>query len=164
MEALIKHWHNHGLSVAASYDRLLANPSITNNADVERFIQGYTHLPGIEQYHIHHDISKPFIRVVDAEGKAHYPNHWVSSSKLYSEKFGYSIISDLILHDMDFHTKKGDELIETWELPYATHLYVTAWAEIFANAELFGGIESDSFKIKRKKLIKALKFNPISVL
>jgi hypothetical protein len=43
------------------------------------------------------------------------------------------------------------------KLPYAKHLYATAWSELFANAELFGGFESDSFKIKRKKLIKALK-------
>ena len=35
------------------------------------------------------------------------------------------------------------------------HLYAPAWAALFSNAELFVGMESDSFEIKRKKLIKA---------
>lgn len=76
---------------------------------------------------------------------------------MFKERYGDSIFADLILHDMDFHTLKGDELKETWKLPYADHLYATAWAALFSNAELFGGTESDSFKIKRKKLIKAFK-------
>lgn len=63
----------------------------------------------------------------------------------------------MIRNDMKFHTAKGDDLKETWQLPYVNHLYATAWAELFANAELFGGMESDSFKIKKKKLIKAFK-------
>ena len=35
------------------------------------------------------------------------------------------------------------------------NLYLTAWSEILANSTMFGGKESDSFKIKRKKLIQA---------
>lgn len=64
----------------------------------------------------------------------------------------------MIKHDMGFHILKGQELIDHCRLPYANDLYATAWAELFANAETFGGFDSDSFKIKRKKLIKALKY------
>ena len=77
---------------------------------------------------------------------------------MFIDRYGDSIFAEMILHDMDFHTLKGDDLKETCKLPYASHLYATAWAAIFSNAELFGGTQSDSFKIKRKKLIKAFRF------
>lgn len=115
-------------------------------------------MDGIEAYHINHDISKPYIIQYDEQGRAHYPNHWISSNKMFIDRYGDSIFAEMILHDMDFHTLKGDDLKETCKLPYASHLYATAWAAIFSNAELFGGTQSDSFKIKRKKLIKAFRF------
>lgn len=37
----------------------------------------------------------------------------------------------------------------------APSLLLTAWAEIFANAEMFGGRESISFKMKYKSLSRA---------
>ena len=60
-----------------------------------------------------------------------------------------------MLHDMDFHIKRGDDLVDTWELDIAISLYLAAWAEIYANSQMFGGINSESFKIKRKRLIQA---------
>lgn len=56
---------------------------------------------------------------------------------------------------MLFHTKKYEELkeMELTVTDICTHL-VVALAELYANAELFGGIESDSFKIKFKRLEK----------
>jgi hypothetical protein len=35
----------------------------------------------------------------------------------------------------------------------AATLWVAGWAEIHANAAMFGGFESTSFKIKRKHLL-----------
>jgi hypothetical protein len=133
---------------------------VIGDEKIVEWFQAYKPLPGIAAYHINHDISKPYIIEYDDQGRAHYPNHWVSSSKMFRDLYGDSIFADLILHDMDFHTAKGEELTKTWALPYADHLYATAWAAIFSNAELFGGTESDSFKIKRKKLIKAFRSRP----
>jgi hypothetical protein len=57
--------------------------------------------------------------------------------------------------DMEFHTRRGDDVVELWKHPLSHMLYLTAWAELYANAEMFGGTSSDSFKIKRKRLIQA---------
>jgi hypothetical protein len=56
---------------------------------------------------------------------------------------------------MDFHLLKGDDLIKLCESPFAPILYFTAWAEINSNATMFGGYESESYKIKRSRLIQA---------
>lgn len=58
-------------------------------------------------------------------------------------------------HDMDFHIFKGGDFEKVWENPFASTLYVTSWAEIIANSHMFGGFDNISFKIKKKKLIKA---------
>lgn len=114
-------------------------------------------LYNIDKYHINHDMSKPYIVEYDECNKPHYPNHSYRSYELYCERFGYDEYAELIKYDMGFHTYKGEELESLVRLPFSHHLYASAWAELFANAELFGGCESDSFKIKRKKLIKAFK-------
>lgn len=155
MEALIKKWREHGVSVDEWYEELCDNPEQIGIEKIINFFKDYTK-KDLSKYHINHDMSKPYIRVVDEDGKEHYPNHSYHSSKMYIERFGYDEFADMILHDMDFHTKRGDDLKEVWKLPYADDLYATAWAEIYANSELFGGTESTSFKIKRKRLVKAL--------
>lgn len=110
----------------------------------------------MKKYHINHDISKPYIKVIDENGKEHYPNHSYHSYLLYCSLHGEDQFANMILHDMDFHKKRGNELTEVWKLDYSNHLYTTAWAELYANATLFGGFDSDSFKIKRKQLVNAL--------
>lgn len=156
MEALIEKWYRHGKSVNDWYKKLLADPNLTNDALVTSWLRNYQPID-LMPYHYFHDCGKPFCHTVDAEGCEHYPNHSQVSFEKYLEMFGHTDYANMILHDMDFHTKRGDEINEIWKLPYAEHLYATAWAEIFANAQIFGGIESDSFKIKRKRLISALK-------
>lgn len=63
----------------------------------------------------------------------------------------------LIAKDMLCHTTKAADagaLLQDQDFPT---LMLTAWAELHANASLlFGGYESDSFKIKRKALSKLL--------
>jgi len=60
-----------------------------------------------------------------------------------------------MLLDMGFHTYRDEQLIELCKNPLAPTLYFTAWAELEANASMFGGHDSDSYKIKKKRLIKA---------
>lgn len=155
MEALIEKWFKHGQSVNNWYEQLCRSPEIVGVPEIIAWLSDYEKID-LKQYHFNHDISKPYIREIDSSGKEHYPNHSYHSSQLYRERYGDDVFADMILHDMDFHTKRGDDIKEVWKLPYSDHLYATAWAEIFANAELFGGFESDSFKIKRKRLVKAL--------
>jgi hypothetical protein len=71
------------------------------------------------------------------------------------ENFPSSLaIGRLIEMDMDLHKLKADGVAEFSQRPEAATLLLVALAEIHANAELFGGIESTSFKIKWKQIDK----------
>jgi hypothetical protein len=111
----------------------------------------------IEAYQIYHDCGKPLC----ADSSGRFPNHSQLSSQqwlaLYPED---RIVAELMSLDMEFHTRRGEDIRELWGNPLAPILYLTAWAEIYANAEMFGGVESESFKIKRKRLIQAGKKYP----
>lgn len=111
----------------------------------------------IRKYQIYHDCGKYICRTVDENGKQHFPNHAWHSANQYAMVFNDLLPAMLILHDMHFHTMKGDELIHLWTQPIAPTLYFTAWAEIIANSKMFGGFDSTSFKIKKKALISAAK-------
>jgi hypothetical protein len=54
--------------------------------------------------------------------------------------------------DMDVHLLKAEDIPEFAGRPQAAALLLTALAEIHANAAMFGGTESTSFKIKLKHL------------
>lgn len=106
----------------------------------------------IRCYHIYHDCGKPFCRTVDEDGRQHFPDHAQVSVRTWLEAGGSESISWYVSHDMDFHTLKGEELRELLADERAPTLLLTAWAELHANAQMFGGVESTSFKIKRKFL------------
>lgn len=109
-------------------------------------------------YHTYHDCGKPFCRVVDENGRQHFPNHAEVSYQLFCQAFPDDEPEQfMILHDMDFHTMKPNALEELSKTEYGFSLYLTAWAELIANSSMFGGFESTSFKIKRKHLVKCLK-------
>jgi len=112
----------------------------------------------MKSYQIYHDCGKHISKYVDENGKIHYPDHAKHSANVYNQYFDNIIAEDLILKDLNFHTFKCEELIE-WikeeKKEILASLYLTAWAEILVNSTMFGGRESDSFKIKRKKLIQA---------
>jgi len=57
-----------------------------------------------------------------------------------------------MLNDMKFHTGFNEPEFYSSEL--APSLYLTAWAELEANSSMFGGHESTSYKIKKKRLIQ----------
>lgn len=108
----------------------------------------------INLYQIFHDCGKPFCLEIDADGRKHFPNHAAISSKIWVELTNNKIQSDLIAHDMDIHLLKSDGLENFLTLPYHTTLLITGLCEIHSNAAMFGGIDSDSFKIKWKKINK----------
>lgn len=110
-----------------------------------------------KQYNIYHDCGKPFVLEFDEEGRRHFPNHANESKNVYSALYGDGTVSELIGLDMLMHTGTAQE-IENSGLSKKVlfTLIVTAFAEIHANAKMFGGIESTSFKIKYKKLCKRL--------
>lgn len=111
----------------------------------------------MESYQIYHDCGKHLSKNIDENGKTHYPNHAEHSSNLYGKYFNNEIAKELILKDLNFHTFNSENMIQ-WikeeNKKTLASLYLTAWAEILANASMFGGFESESFKIKRKKLIQ----------
>lgn len=110
-------------------------------------------------YHYFHDCGKPICKKIDENGKNHYPDHAKISSQLFKKCFESELIEKLILHDMIFHNSSAQD-IENFlcyyqkDKNFLCSLYMTAWAEILANSTMFGGIDSTSFKIKKKKLIQ----------
>lgn len=113
-------------------------------------------------YHIFHDCGKPYCRTVDESGRQHFPDHARHSAEIYRQIFHPASwesaderSAQLIELDMACHTLKGEEAEEFAKHELAPTLILTAWGELHANAEkLFGGFETDSFKIKRKQLSK----------
>lgn len=116
----------------------------------------------IKKYCIAHDLGKAFCLTIDENGKRHYPNHEeISEQKwleLAEESDDKALIAKLIRNDMVFHREKPDEIIARKLQPkIAFTLLLSALAAIHANADAFGGRESDSFKIKLKALDKRAK-------
>ena len=112
----------------------------------------------LQKYHVYHDCGKHLCLTIDCNGRRHFPNHADISAQQYSHLFPEDgLTTALIRHDMDFHVLRGEEIVTLWKSPFAPILYLTAWAEINANAEMFGGKQSESYKIKRSRLIQAAK-------
>ena len=116
-------------------------------------------------YHVYHDCGKHLVLCTDDTGRRHFPDHASASAVQFQAIFPDDHQTHwLIAHDMDFHTMRGDALRALWAEPLAATLYLTAWAEIRANATMFGGLESESYKIKRSRLLQAAKkcsFSPV---
>lgn len=112
----------------------------------------------LQIYQIYHDCGKPFCRTIDEEGKQHFPNHAEASylrwKECSDESEDSNLIANLIRMDMDCHTLKSEDIEEFAKRKEAASLLLTALCEIHSNAQMFGGIESTSFKIKWKKLDK----------
>lgn len=108
----------------------------------------------IQEYLIYHDCGKPFTKITDENGKTHFPNHSAMSEKIWLEVGGNPLAARLMGMDMDAHTLRSDGIAEFAVRPEAPTLLLAALAEIHSNAEMFGGTDSDSFKIKAKHLSK----------
>ena len=108
----------------------------------------------LKTYQIYHDCGKPFCRTIDSEGKQHFPNHATVSADIWYQLTNHKIVSGLIAQDMDIHLLKNDGVEEFASRTYAVSLLLTGLAELHANASMFGGIDSISFKIKYKNIEK----------
>lgn len=110
----------------------------------------------IQAYTIFHDCGKAFCKTIDNHGKQHFPNHAGISKEKFLEVFpNDEIVAELISLDMIMHTEKYAEIMDRkLSLKTLLTLYIVSLGEINANAELFNGYESDSFKIKLKHLDK----------
>lgn len=117
----------------------------------------------LKDYCIWHDCGKPYCKVVDENGKQHFPDHAKKSAETFEKYFAVhphlETIKRLILNDMDIHLLKDDgvqEFIKKDVKDICTHLIV-GLAELLSNAQMFGGYESTSFKIKLKSLTQRTK-------
>jgi hypothetical protein len=107
----------------------------------------------IRLYQVYHDCGKPYCLTIDENGKRHFPNHTQISSETWLRHFPeFPYISSLIAKDMWFHTISSEDLPKFAADPDAITLMLTALCEIHANASMFGGLESTSFKIKFKHI------------
>lgn len=106
------------------------------------------------EYHLFHDVGKPSCRVVDEDGRQHFPDHARVSARVWRDAGGSEEVARLIEQDMDIHLLKGEGVEEFSLRPEARALLLTGLAEVTANASMFGGIQSTSFKIKFKHLEK----------
>lgn len=107
------------------------------------------------RYQVHHDCGKPYCKTIDEQGKQHFPDHAEVSYQIWTKLFPEDeIVASLIKYDMEIHCLKSEQLDEFSKNPLAVSLMITGLCEVHANASMFGGIESTSFKIKWKQIDK----------
>jgi hypothetical protein len=150
----------HGEMVHSEYQALidsLENGELTELIPIYSLIKNkLIPIDQLKNPQIFHDCGKHICLIVDDSGKRHYPNHAAVSAQQYSLIFPNDQIGkQLIEMDMLFHTARGEDLVSLCKHPLAPTLYLTAWAEINANCSMFGGKESESYKIKKSRLLKA---------
>jgi len=107
-------------------------------------------------YHVFHDCGKPYCLQVDEDGRRHFPGHAQISSSTWASLYPEDHTTiELMRLDMWCHTAKAEDREHIAKHPLGPTLILTAYAELHANAAvLFGGFDTDSFKIKRKCLDK----------
>lgn len=106
----------------------------------------------VAAYTIHHDCGKPSVLTIDEDGRRHFPGHAAASERVWREIGGDPEVGMLIGMDMDAHVIKDADVAEFAARRQACTLLLVALSEIHANAGMFGGIESTSFKMKWKQL------------
>lgn len=107
----------------------------------------------IENYLRMHDCGKAFCMTLGDNGKPHYPDHAQVSARVWLKAGGLAIVAELMAKDMLVHTISAADCESFAADPLAPVLLIAALAEIHANAvPIFGGFDSDSFKIKFKQI------------
>lgn len=108
----------------------------------------------LKLYTVFHDIGKPYCLKIDDDGKRHFPNHADISYNIFKQLFDNNIAAELIKHDMDIHLLKSDGIEAFCNNKYHVTSLIVGLAELHSNAAMFGGLTSDSYKIKRKSIFK----------
>lgn len=111
------------------------------------------YIKDIQIYLIYHDCGKPFCLSEDEKGQ-HFKDHAQVSQKTFLQYSNNHLIADLIGKDMLCHTTKAKDYQSLIDIPNIEILLCSALAELHSNALMFGGFQSDSFKIKFKNLSK----------
>ena len=154
----------HGISVSEHYNTMIDH--LRHGTPLPEWwrLPEWTRMPGLldnlpsdeilREYHLYHDCGKPYCRITDADGRAHYPSHAAMSERIWLLAGGNPHAARLMAQDMDAHMLKADGIEEFSRKPDAITLLLTALAETHSNAAMFGGTNSDSFKIKCKNLDK----------
>lgn len=106
----------------------------------------------MRNYLVYHDCGKPLVRLLDADGRAHFPDHAEASASLWDDLGGQSDEVWLMRHDMLLHQGSAEACQAIQGHRLMPGLLFAALAEIHSNAEMFGGVESSSFKMKAKQL------------
>ena len=108
------------------------------------------------KYTTWHDCGKPFVKTVDEQGKSHYPDHATISAEKFAEVYkDLPVVTELIRRDMGVHKLKTEEVeLFCRDKTQASTLLLSGLAELYANSKLFGGTDTESFKIKFKHLEK----------
>ncbi len=108
----------------------------------------------IKAYAVFHDCGKPYCLTIDDQGRRHFPNHPEISYNVWLAVSHNKTIAKLILMDMKIHTMKAAEIDEFCQHHEAATLLIAGLAEVHSNARMFGGIDSESFKIKWSQINK----------
>jgi len=110
-------------------------------------------LTDILEYQLMHDCGKPYCIKIE-NGKSHFPNHANVSANIYSKISNNNLIINCIKDDMYIHLIKANDVDDFITKPHYIILLITGLAELYANAQMFGGMDSISFKIKYKQILK----------
>lgn len=105
-------------------------------------------------YAVFHDCGKPRCLTIDEDGRRRFPDHAAVSKRVWLENGGDPEVGELIGMDMDVHLLKDAGVEEFAARPQAATLLLVGLSEVHANASLFGGVDTDSFKMKWKTLDK----------
>lgn len=108
----------------------------------------------IEEYTTYHDCGKPYCLTIDDNGKRHFPDHAEKSYQTWLSIGGSEQAAKLMRMDMMIHTMKAADIDDFIKHPEAITLLIAGLAEIHSNAKMFGGLESESFKIKWNQINK----------
>lgn len=106
----------------------------------------------LKYYTILHDCGKPYCLETDDLGKRHFPNHSEVSYRIFKNLFVDGVSARLIKDDMEIHLLKSEDIDDFCQNPHALTLLIVGLSEIHSNSEMFGGKNSDSFKIKLKRI------------
>jgi len=105
---------------------------------------------------VFHDCGKPLCKTMDESGRSHFPNHAKVSKKVFLTHSDNTVVANLIGWDMVIHKYSANEIKDMlenhWTKKDAYTLILSSLSEVHSNANMFGGIESNSFKSKYKKI------------
>ena len=156
--------YEHGQSVRSYYKDLIDHLQMATPLDKQWKLPDWIYdaripinlLPDdiLLQYQVYHDCGKPYCRTVDELGKHHFPNHAQVSGDVWRRIGGDEQVARLIEMDMHVHLLKPDDMAAFSRNKEAVSLLLTGLSELHSNCQMFGGIESVSFKIKWKQINK----------